>query len=685
MSSTAHPSWNFLKKNVNSRSGVFATLRMKSTEEQAVLIESAEQLCSALLDEVHGDVLAVNNEAYLKRVSSLEKNLASNSTHTATVGLMLSGTKVDNLLIGGPAMECGHVQKGDRILKVDGQAVDGNNVDTMLLGNDVPGSLVKLIVAKGDTGAEEEVVIHRMATAKIADKRRMFELFSEIKDSYLKHKNDGGGLFGGMKSIVPTGSDIGTLVDEALHLWTQIQMKEVAHQNERVTNVSKLQASSSELLNQMRETLLRLHSWHDRDLAFYADQDKRHSEEKKAAVEKEEELSHKVIELERLLAESRQQADEQARQLTLAASERDTALADAAASKASLAKEHDARAMAEHERDELAALLAKLREQLKSMTDKLHDLEAERDSLKRENAKLKDELAKANERVATLEGQLDALKAKLKAALLSGAQELEDALSALRAKLKATQDALHDAEEARDVATANATAATKRVAQAEQGLVAATAELEDLRKLVATLRVQIAAKTAEAEAATSERDRAKAELVVTASRLAKESAEKAIWGQERDVAVREHHPCADIIADLKRKLAEPAPALVAAPLRRAGVGMLLHKDEETGTIVCERLTPGGAAFDDGRILPGDLLHSVDGVKVNDMAQVPLLIAGDEGTEIILEMERSATGVVTYYTLRRKVVVNMGSTIAVPDARAHSHAQEGRHTGGVTPR
>jgi len=85
-SASAPPrSWNFLKKNVNARSGAFHALRQKSTEEQEELIEAAELLCSNLLEDVHTDVLAANREEYLKRVASIEKNVTSNATHVATV------------------------------------------------------------------------------------------------------------------------------------------------------------------------------------------------------------------------------------------------------------------------------------------------------------------------------------------------------------------------------------------------------------------------------------------------------------------------------------------------------------------------------------------------------------------------------------------------------------------------
>ena len=131
-------------------------------------------------------------------------------------------------------------------------------------------------------------------------------------------------------------------------------------------------------------------------------------------------------------------------------------------------------------------------------------------------------------------------------------------------------------------------------------------------------------------------------------------------------------------------------------------------------IIVEKLTTGGAAEADGRIRPGDILHSVDGTPVTDMDIAPKLIAGDEGTEarpcrvllsvrdalrrptcdpspcapphepyclsgqVILEMERPETGVVSYYTMKRKVVSNLGATVAVHDVHRE-------HRTGITPR
>ena len=127
---------------------------------------------------------------------------------------------------------------------------------------------------------------------------------------------------------------------------------------------------------------------HDRNLAFYAEQDKKHEDERRLAAENQREWESRVAELERLLVESRTKCDEQAHLLAAACEERDKNAADSKAARADAAREHDARALAEHERDELAALLAKMREQLKTLQDQLHDVEAERDALRRECAGL---------------------------------------------------------------------------------------------------------------------------------------------------------------------------------------------------------------------------------------------------------------------------------------------------------
>jgi C-terminal processing protease CtpA/Prc len=69
------------------------------------------------------------------------------------VGIMLNDLIIDNMVIGGPAYKCKQLDRGDKIIKVDGYEVDENNFQAMLLGDDIPGSFVSLTVLKG--GSEE--------------------------------------------------------------------------------------------------------------------------------------------------------------------------------------------------------------------------------------------------------------------------------------------------------------------------------------------------------------------------------------------------------------------------------------------------------------------------------------------------------------------------------------------------
>ena len=66
---------------------------------------------------------------------------------------MLNDLIIDNMVIGGPAYKCKQLDKGDKIIKVDGYDVDENNFQKILLGDDIPGSPVILTVLKG--GSDE--------------------------------------------------------------------------------------------------------------------------------------------------------------------------------------------------------------------------------------------------------------------------------------------------------------------------------------------------------------------------------------------------------------------------------------------------------------------------------------------------------------------------------------------------
>lgn len=116
---------------------------------------------------------------------------------------MLHGTKVINTLVGGPAF--GYLMEGDIILKIDGQEVSIEDVSIYIRGHDIPGSKVTFTVLRRKAQAcvdneadpkspyspdiysedgnldELEISITRVATAEIADRKRMFDLLTFSK------------------------------------------------------------------------------------------------------------------------------------------------------------------------------------------------------------------------------------------------------------------------------------------------------------------------------------------------------------------------------------------------------------------------------------------------------------------------------------------------------------------------
>ena len=108
---------------------------------------------------------------------------------------MLQGTRIEDTLIGGPSF--GVLFKGDEILEIDGKAVNSDTILEFLRGSDIPGSKVTISVRRKRASSrlqsrddspmrkqlQETVEVTRMATADIADRRRIFDLFTIFKVS----------------------------------------------------------------------------------------------------------------------------------------------------------------------------------------------------------------------------------------------------------------------------------------------------------------------------------------------------------------------------------------------------------------------------------------------------------------------------------------------------------------------
>ena len=76
--------------------------------------------------------------------------------------------------------------------QVDGTAATKKNVVDLIIGNDVPGTIVTMKVARSGVQAPFEVALKRACTSDLAEKKKMFELFTSLKDKASHAKHDDG-------------------------------------------------------------------------------------------------------------------------------------------------------------------------------------------------------------------------------------------------------------------------------------------------------------------------------------------------------------------------------------------------------------------------------------------------------------------------------------------------------------
>jgi len=253
--------------------------------QQEGLIRESQQLCTSVVNIIHTDVLSV------KRGTSTSKG-----NTLSTVGIMLTGCKIDNLLIGGPACNSAQLDKGDVILTIDGISVLDDNIHDLLVGEDLPGSTVRIGVQKVRTNQIHEVSMVRVASSEIADRRRLFELFTALKSSAQKEQTAGSTSRSFASSIgmrspgrdamesVPfmaslshnrgperDGSKpIGQLVDESIELWSKMVKEEEEAKVQMMQNVVTMQDEGYEALASLKEVLSQLFNVFLQDLQKFA-------------------------------------------------------------------------------------------------------------------------------------------------------------------------------------------------------------------------------------------------------------------------------------------------------------------------------------------------------------------------------------------------------------------------------
>lgn len=169
----------------------------------------------------------------------------------STVGIMLNGCQIDNMVVGGPAWNSHQLEHGDEILKVDGRTVDADDILDGLVGNDLPGSTVRLTVRKDIPGNSlETVTLHRMASEVIADRRRMFELFTSIKDRAVQVHD----------LVIPS------IVDKCIQLWASMLESDMDRQDMTRRKYGILQEQCTRIAHDVKADLRRLRNQDRRSL-----------------------------------------------------------------------------------------------------------------------------------------------------------------------------------------------------------------------------------------------------------------------------------------------------------------------------------------------------------------------------------------------------------------------------------
>ena len=95
---------------------------------------------------------------------------------------------------------------------------------------------------------------------------------------------------------------------------------------------------------------------------------------------------------------------------------------------------------------------------------------------------------------------------------------------------------------------------------------------------------------------------------------------------------------------------------------RCGVGMQVELDDR-GFIHVLFINPGGSAFKSGKIIVGDIIHSVDGKPMRSTDDIFEAILGWEGTNVVLNIE-TTTGWRGDITLVRKVSPLMMTSLCI---------------------
>jgi C-terminal processing protease CtpA/Prc len=141
-----------------------------------------------------------------------------------------TGCTVTDLLVGSPAMSSRQIERGDVILAVDGQPATAHNIVHLIHSPDIPGTCVTLTMQQRD-GGERDLTLTRMASAKAAERKKLFDLFASLRVHLLQHSGDREG---------------GLILEQCMQQWASLAQEEYEHQHAVANRVSTLYRETSQ-------------------------------------------------------------------------------------------------------------------------------------------------------------------------------------------------------------------------------------------------------------------------------------------------------------------------------------------------------------------------------------------------------------------------------------------------------
>jgi len=110
-------------------SNVEAKAKASSMQE---FLQDCERICAELKKSLAADILSLNAKRHH------QEDWSPIRTAVTTIGVMMNGLSVQNMILGSPAYTCHRLDRGDQIVKVDGVEVTPDTFAQAVIGCDVP-------------------------------------------------------------------------------------------------------------------------------------------------------------------------------------------------------------------------------------------------------------------------------------------------------------------------------------------------------------------------------------------------------------------------------------------------------------------------------------------------------------------------------------------------------------------